>query len=209
MTGHAHAKRGSFLTRKARDKDNGELYELQADAIKALANPKRLLIVDLLSDGSERTVTQLQDETGLSQSNVSQNLAILRTAGLVHARRDGNNVFYSVSDERVLKAVTLLRAVMEAQFQDKRLLTERRVLKRKESMKRNSALGFLVGVGLLALVGLGAVTHPMWIGGDLADVEAHAGIMLQSGSFDAMMQACADVLTEPMTTPPSSEGAAA
>lgn len=198
MTEHAHATREVSATRRARVKVDG-LYELQADAIKALAHPKRLMIVDLLSDGSERTVTELQADTSMSQSNLSQNLAILRTSGILNSRREGNNIFYSVSDPRVLKAVTLLRGVMETQFQDKRFLAERATFKAKEAAKRTSILGAIVGLGLFAAATLGAISHPLWIGGDIVDVGQHADLMF-TGGVDAMARACVEVLTEPAVT---------
>lgn len=93
------------------DRVKQELIELHATICKAIADPKRLLIIEALRRGS-RTVGDLSSDLELSQSNVSQHLAILRQRGVVRARRLGNNVFYSLPNQKVLQAVDLLREVM-------------------------------------------------------------------------------------------------
>lgn len=92
-----------------------EIYELHARLCKALADPKRLLIINALRDG-QKSVGELTEELELSQSNVSQHLAVLRERGVVSATREGNNVFYALRDPRVVKALDLLREVMAAQL---------------------------------------------------------------------------------------------
>lgn len=184
-------------------KARANLYELEADAIKALAHPKRLLIVDLLSDGSERTVTELQDETRLSQSNVSQNLAILRAAGIVGARRDGNNVLYHLTDPRLLKAVTLLRSVMEAQLEDKRFLVERAQIHKEERKRRAVTYAVTLGIGLVGAAMLGAVGHPLLVGGGVEDVATMALYMAQSEGLGTVIDTCMSVSsTTPAGSPP-------
>ncbi len=93
------------------DRVKQELIELHATICKAIADPKRLLIIEALRRGP-RTVGDLSSDLELSQSNVSQHLAILRQRGVVRARRLGNNVFYSLPNQKVLQAVDLLREVM-------------------------------------------------------------------------------------------------
>lgn len=202
MSEHPRKTRTESSTRRGKT-EAPDFYELEADAIRALAHPKRLLIVDLLSDGSERSVGDLQEGTGLSQSNVSQNLAILRTAGLLHARRDGNNVLYSVSDPRVLKAVTLLRAVLERQIEDKDFLAERQAFKAKERAKNASILGLVIGLGVLASTFAGAASMPLLMGGDLGDVADHATMMLAEPTLDNFLSTCRDVMSEPLAAAPA------
>jgi ArsR family transcriptional regulator len=96
-------------------KVRNEIYELHARLCKALADPKRLLIINALRDG-QKSVGELTQELELSQSNVSQHLAVLRERGVVRASREGNNVFYSLRDAKVVKALDLLREVMAAQL---------------------------------------------------------------------------------------------
>lgn len=70
-------------------------YQKEAEILKALANPIRLRILDVIREG-EVCVKTLEEITGASQSCVSQHLAILRKAGLVKGFRDGNLVCYSL-----------------------------------------------------------------------------------------------------------------
>ena len=69
-------------------------YFLHSDVCKTLANPKRQEILDSLRQ-KEMTVNELVEKTGISQANLSQHLAILRSKGIVGSRRDGVNVYYS------------------------------------------------------------------------------------------------------------------
>jgi DNA-binding transcriptional ArsR family regulator len=74
-----------------------ELISTVATRFKALGDPGRLAILSALQDG-EKSVSELVEATGRSQPNVSQNLAALARVGFVAARREGNRVFYRVSD---------------------------------------------------------------------------------------------------------------
>ena len=77
---------------------------------RALADPKRLCVVKRLADG-ERSVSELSRDVGCQVPNMSQHLAVLRSAGLVSTRRDGSTVFYRLADDRVLDAYRLLTQV--------------------------------------------------------------------------------------------------
>ena len=67
--------------------------------LKALGNAKRLEIVGILRKG-EKKVGDLEKIIGISQSALSQHLAVLRTAGIVSTRRSAQSVFYSLSDNK-------------------------------------------------------------------------------------------------------------
>jgi DNA-binding transcriptional ArsR family regulator len=71
-----------------------------SDFLKALAHEARLMILCILCDG-EKSVTELERTLALRQPTVSQQLARLRTDGLVHTRRDGKAIFYSLASEDV------------------------------------------------------------------------------------------------------------
>lgn len=77
-----------------------ETAEKASELLRVLANQKRLLILCKLGEG-ERSVQELQDETGLGQSTVSQQLAKLRGERLVKARREAQSVYYSLSSREV------------------------------------------------------------------------------------------------------------
>jgi ArsR family transcriptional regulator len=88
-----------------------EVYKLQAEVLKTLSNPRRLEIIHLLADGP-REVTRLAEEMGISQPNVSQHLALMRSAGVVEAERDGREVRYRLSDPEIICACETMRGVL-------------------------------------------------------------------------------------------------
>lgn len=89
-----------------------QFYFLHSDVCKTLANPKRQEILDNLRR-KEMTVNELVEKTGISQANLSQHLAILRSKGIVGSRRDGVNVFYSISNTKIIKAFDLISEVLQ------------------------------------------------------------------------------------------------
>ena len=76
-------------------------------ALKLLANEDRLLLLCQLSQG-ELCVSDLEEELGIHQPTLSQQLGVLRTEGVVATRRQGKNIFYSVADPAVLEILTVL-----------------------------------------------------------------------------------------------------
>ena len=81
-----------------------------AAVARALGDPKRLCVLESLADG-EASVGDLATRVSCQVPNMSQHLAVLRAAGLVTARRDGNTVYYRLSDPRVLEAYQLLQII--------------------------------------------------------------------------------------------------
>ncbi len=77
---------------------------------RALADPKRLCVLESLAHG-ELSVRDLATRVGCQVPNMSQHLAVLRSAGLVTTRRDGSTVFYRLSDPRVLEAYRLIQTI--------------------------------------------------------------------------------------------------
>lgn len=89
-----------------------ELFEEFARVGKALANGKRLELLDLLSQG-ERSVETLAAAAGLGLSTASAHLQTLRQAGLVTTRRDGNRIHYDLAGPDILRLYSLLRSVAQ------------------------------------------------------------------------------------------------
>ncbi len=87
-----------------------EQIEQAARAMKAISHPLRLKILCVLGD-RETGVQDIVEAVGTSQSNISQHLAILRDKGILRARKDANRVFYSVSDQRTLQLIVMMREV--------------------------------------------------------------------------------------------------
>jgi rhodanese-related sulfurtransferase/DNA-binding transcriptional ArsR family regulator len=89
-----------------------QLYEQFARIGKALANPHRLELLDVLAQG-ERTVETLAEETSMPVANASQHLQTLRAARLVETRRAGVSIYYRLADVRVGQLWLSLREVGE------------------------------------------------------------------------------------------------
>lgn len=85
-----------------------ELRELHERVCKAISDPKRLLIISVLRDG-ELSVGEIAETLGVSQSNASQHLAVLRERGIVTTRRAGTTVYYSLRSQKILAAIDLMR----------------------------------------------------------------------------------------------------
>jgi DNA-binding transcriptional ArsR family regulator len=77
---------------------------------RALADPKRLCVLESLAAG-EVSVSDLSTRVGCQVPNMSQHLAVVRSAGLVQSRRDGSTVFYRLADVRVLEAYRLIQSL--------------------------------------------------------------------------------------------------
>ena len=87
------------------------LYKLHAGICHTLANPKRLEIIATLRT-REMSVTELAEVLEISQSNLSQHLALMRQRGILTSRREGLNVFYSLSNPKITQACDLMRQVL-------------------------------------------------------------------------------------------------
>src|SRR6478736_2151182 len=77
-----------------------DLAELIARRFRALGDPLRVRLLDLLRDG-EQTVNALADQLGAGQQNVSKHLAVLADAAMVARRKEGTHVYYRIADEGV------------------------------------------------------------------------------------------------------------
>jgi DNA-binding transcriptional ArsR family regulator len=89
-----------------------EITMLQAEVLKTLANPRRLEIIHRLSQGPCE-VRRLAEDLGAPQPNISQHLAVLRSAGIVDAERDGREVRYRLIDPEVVVACSMMRSVLQ------------------------------------------------------------------------------------------------
>lgn len=87
-------------------------YHLHADICKTISNPRRQAIIDTIHRG-EMTVSTLVKKTGISQANLSQHLAILRSKGVVRTRREGNNIYYSIANPKIIEAYDLISEVLK------------------------------------------------------------------------------------------------
>jgi ArsR family transcriptional regulator len=78
--------------------------------LKVLANEDRLLLLCQLSQG-EMSVSDLQEKLDIQQPTLSQQLGVLRAEGVVHTRREGKRIFYSIANADLLKVINVLYAL--------------------------------------------------------------------------------------------------
>ncbi|ODQ96233.1 lsr2/espR transcriptional regulator [Mycobacterium holsaticum] len=94
------------------------LYKLKGEFFKTLGHPARVQILELLAD-KDRSVGELQPEVGLESSNLSQQLGVLRRAGVVTARKDGNSVIYSIASPDIAELLAVARKVLTTVLSDR------------------------------------------------------------------------------------------
>lgn len=87
-----------------------DAYSQQADLLKAISHPTRLAVLEILREG-EQCVCHMEATLGLRQASISQQLMILREAGIVDFRRDGLNMYYRVVKPRVFAVLDAVYAV--------------------------------------------------------------------------------------------------
>lgn len=91
-----------------------ESYETEAQLYKVLMHPLRLAILDLLRNG-EHCVCHMEAVFGLRQAYISQQLMVLRTAGLVEVRREGLNIFYRVTEPKIYAVIDAMRQLTQSE----------------------------------------------------------------------------------------------
>ncbi|WNV84858.1 metalloregulator ArsR/SmtB family transcription factor [Umezawaea sp. Da 62-37] len=87
------------------------LYQLKAEFFKTLGHPARIRVLELLSE-REHAVGELLPEVGIEPANLSQQLAVLRRAGLVSTRKEGSNVYYTLTSPKIAELLTAARAIL-------------------------------------------------------------------------------------------------
>lgn len=87
------------------------IHEAKAEFFKTLGHPARIRILEVLR-GGPRSVSDLQPDVGIESSHLSQQLAVLRRAGIVQADRQGSLMIYSIVDPKVFDLLDLAREMM-------------------------------------------------------------------------------------------------
>ena len=95
-----------------------EIYKLHADFCKFMGNPKRIEIIFMLGKG-EKCVEDIAKKIGAKMPNISQHLAMMRERNIVKTRREGVKLYYSLSNQKILKACIIMRDLMIQQLQKK------------------------------------------------------------------------------------------
>jgi rhodanese-related sulfurtransferase len=129
-----------------------QVNEQFARVAKAIANPHRLELVDLLAQG-ERSVEELANEADLSIANTSQHLQALRDAHIVATRKEGLRVYYRLANPQIFRLVQIIREIAEQQLAEvdrivKSFLADRKSL---EPITLNELVARLDEPGLIIL----------------------------------------------------------
>ncbi len=98
-----------------------EISQFKAEFFKALAHPLRIRILDALRAG-EVGVNELSSQLEVEQSNLSQQLAVLRSRNIVVGRKEGNNVYYSVPDAEIFRLLDVAKKIFNNRLIDVRNL---------------------------------------------------------------------------------------
>ena len=94
------------------------LYKLKAEFFKTLGHPARIRVLELLAE-QDRSVGELLPEVGLESSNLSQQLGVLRRAGVVVTRKEGNTVIYSIASPDIAELLAVARKVLTRVLSDR------------------------------------------------------------------------------------------
>jgi ArsR family transcriptional regulator, virulence genes transcriptional regulator len=100
------------------------IFELQAEMLSALSNPKRLMILKVLGNG-EKTVGEIAVQVGIELTNVSQHLRIMKAHGIVVSRRDGQTVYYRLGAPIFAECCELVRQALVENLQQRNDLIAR------------------------------------------------------------------------------------
>jgi ArsR family transcriptional regulator len=114
---------------KERDKAMNKkmrIYEMRANILKAMAHPSRLMMIDAMNERGEICVCDLVDLVGSDQSTVSKHLSILKQAGLVEDRKEGQKAFYRLARPCVMNFFECVERVMQENLKEQQeVLAER------------------------------------------------------------------------------------
>lgn len=87
------------------------ISEIKAELFKALGHPARVRVLELLADG-ERSVGEIQPLVGIEASHLSQQLGVLRRAGLVTTRKAGSSVIYAIRDPQLVELLAVSKRIL-------------------------------------------------------------------------------------------------
>ena len=108
-----------------------QLFEQLAKMAQAISSPQRLELLDYLAQ-AERSVEELSELAELSVANTSQHLQVLKQKSLVEVRKKGNQRFYYLASDQVIKLISTLRETAESQLTEVNQLIESYLTKKDE-----------------------------------------------------------------------------
>jgi DNA-binding transcriptional ArsR family regulator len=100
------------------------IQQVKAEFFKALAHPARIRVLEILR-GGERSVAEILAEVDLQAPHLSQQLGVMRRAGLIRARKVGTNVYYSVTDPDIFELLEVAKRIIRSSLIETRDLLDR------------------------------------------------------------------------------------
>ncbi len=99
------------------------IYQVKAEFFRTLGHPARIRVLELLK-GGERQVSELIPEVGIEASHLSQQLGVMRRAGIIQSRKVGANVYYSVGDPKLFELLDVAKRIITSSLAESQLLLE-------------------------------------------------------------------------------------
>jgi ArsR family transcriptional regulator len=97
--------------------DDSFVFKIKSDFLRALGHPSRLRIIEHLKQG-EKSVTQIGQKLDMEQSGLSKHLAILKQAGIVHARQEKVTVYYSIRDQDIYDVLIRISSILKKRMRE-------------------------------------------------------------------------------------------
>lgn len=99
------------------------IYQVKAEFFRTLGHPARIRVLEILH-GGERPVSELIPEVGIEASHLSQQLGVMRRAGIIQSRKVGSNVYYSVGDPKLFELLDVAKRIITSSLAESQLLLE-------------------------------------------------------------------------------------
>lgn len=99
------------------------IYQVKAEFFRTLGHPARIRVLEVLQSG-ERPVSELIPEVGIEASHLSQQLGVMRRAGIIQSRKVGSNVYYSVGDPKLFELLDVAKRIITSSLAETQLLLE-------------------------------------------------------------------------------------
>jgi DNA-binding transcriptional ArsR family regulator len=99
------------------------IYQVKAEFFRTLGHPARIRVLEVLK-GGERPVSELIPEVGIESSHLSQQLGVMRRAGIIQSRKVGANVYYSVGDPQLFELLEVAKRIITSSLAESQLLLE-------------------------------------------------------------------------------------
>jgi ArsR family transcriptional regulator len=99
------------------------IYQVKAEFFRTLGHPARIRVLEILQAG-ERQVSELIPDVGIEASHLSQQLGVMRRAGIIQSRKAGSNVYYSVGDPKLFELLEVAKRIITSSLAESQLLLE-------------------------------------------------------------------------------------